>query len=52
MWSVDAARLMNKFSCRAPVWCRCGSLAERTGLVPSLGRVRFRASKVRSDEVK
>jgi hypothetical protein len=37
MWSVDAARLMNKFSCRAPVWCRCGSLAERTGLDPSLG---------------
>jgi hypothetical protein len=48
MWSGDAARLMNRVSCRALVW----SLAEQTGLVPSLGRVRFRASKVRSDAVK
>ena len=50
-WSLDAARFdeQSLVSCAGlvPVW----SLAEQTGLGPLLGRVRFRASKVRSGAV-
>ena len=50
-WSVDAARFDERslVSCAGlvPVW----SLATQTGLGPLLGRVRFRASKVRSGAV-
>ncbi len=50
-WSADAARFDERslVSCAGlvPVW----SLAEQTGLVSLLGRVRFRTSKVRSGAV-
>src|ERR687893_950399 len=50
-WSLDAARFdeHSLVSCAGlvPVW----SLAEQTGLAALLGRVRFRASKVRSGAV-
>lgn len=50
-WSVDAARFdeQSLVSCAGlvPVW----SLAEQTALAAVLGRVRFRASKVRSGAV-